>query len=259
MYFVTKEIVKNKDLKNILKENINFKTISISEKSKYWDYDIDFSLLGNAYEMLFQIQQIKKEKRLSEFHGLKYSRGKEILIRSRYEYSSQNLLKKINKYEKIIMNYLYGNKEKKIEEAILYLTRIAEIRDDEKIKEINILKEEIKQLKIMKKNFDKKILKKIKNSNFNYVVESGYLTGEIDILNKDIIIDIKTTIYPEITRDMINQLIIYTILLEINTGIEIKKVGIYFEKYKKLKIIKIKKLFKDKNKIREYLEKRYRC
>ena len=259
MYFVTKEIVKNKTLKKVLKENTKFKNISISKKDKYWDYDIDFSLLWNAYEMLFQLHQIKKENRLSEFHGLKYSRGKEILIRSRYEYLSQKLLKKIHKYEKIIMNYLYGNKEKKLEEAIIYLTRVAEIRDDTKIKEIDIFKEDIKQLKIMNKNFDKKILKKIKNSNFNYVIEAGYLTGEIDILNNQTIIDIKTTIYPKITREMINQLIIYAILLEINTGIEIKEVGIYFEKYKKLKTIKVKKLFKNKKNIIEYLEKRYRC
>ena len=259
MYYITKEIRYNKDLKKILKENIKFSPIKISKKNKYWENEIDYSLLGNAYELLFQIIQIKKEKRNTEFHSLKYSRGKEILLRSREEKISSVLLKQIYQEEKNIMMYLSGKKKTKIEKSILFLTHISNIRNDDNIKKIKIRKKEIKEMKYLINNFDKKIMKKIKNANFSYMVEAGLLIGEIDILIPKKIIDIKTTTNPTITREIINQQILYAILLKINTGIEIKEIGIYFQKYKKLKMVKMKKLIKNEEAIISYLEKKYKC
>ena len=259
MYYITKEIKKNKDLKNILKKNINFKPIKISKKKKYWNNEIDYSLLGNAYELLFQIEQLKKEKRNTEFHGLKYSRGKEILLRMRDEKISSKLLSQIYKEEKNIMKYISGKKKIKISKSILFLTEISNIRNDTPISKIKISKKDKKEMKYLIKNFDKKIFKKIKNSNFSYMVEAGLLIGEIDILQSKKIIDIKTTTNPTITREIINQQILYSILLKINTGIEIKEIGIYFQKYKKLKMLKIKKIIKNEKEIISYLQKKYRC
>ena len=261
MYYITKEIKYNKELKNILKENIKFNPIKISNKKLYWENEVDYSLMGNAYELLFQIEQIKKEKRISEFHGLKYSRGKEILLRTRNENTSNKLLKKIYKAEKNIMRYLSSKNKKKIkiEKDILILTNISNIRNDEKINSFKIKNKDIKEMKFLIKHFDKKIFKKIKNSTFSYIVEGGLLIGEIDILQSKKIIDIKTTTNPIITREIINQQILYALLLKINTGIEIKEIGIYFQKYKKLKMIKLKKIIKNEDAINSYLEKKYRC
>ena len=259
MYYITKEISKNEELKNILKENIEFSPIKISKKKKYWENEIDYSLMGNAYELLFQIKQLKKEKRKTEFHGLKYSRGKGILLKNRENKIASKILKKIYFSEKEIMKYLSNQKYKNIAKSILILTHVANIRNDENIKKIKISKKEIKEMNYLIKTFDKKILKKIKNSSFSYMVESGLLIGEIDILESKKIIDIKTTTNPKITREMINQQILYALLLKINTGIEVKEIGIYFQKYKKLKMIKLKKIIKNEKYIINYLEKKYRC
>ena len=257
MYYITREIKYNKKLKKILKKNINFSPLRISNKHKGWKNEINYSLLGNAYELLFQINQIKKEKRISDFHSLKYSRGKEILLKYKDQETSFNILKKIYLYEKIIMRYISNNKTKGIDKAILYLTEVSNIRRDEDILKIKLKKEDIKELTYMRKKFNKKIFKKIKNSTFSYIVESGLLIGEIDIIEKNRIVDIKTTYDPIITRDMINQQILYVLLLEIGHGVKTKEIGIYFQKYNKLKIIKVKKLLKNKKRIISYLKVKY--
>ena len=261
MYYITREIKKNKELKEVLKDNMKFEPIKISKKTEFWENEIDYSLMGNAYELLFQIEQLKKEKRRTEFHTLKYSRGKDILLRSRDEKVSEILLKKIYYAEKDIMKYIHGKKikENKISKSILFLTHISNIRDDKNIYDRKVKKKEIKEMRYLIKNFDKKILKKIKNSTFSYMVESGLLIGEIDILESKKIIDIKTTTNPTITREIINQQVLYALLLKMNTGIQIKEIGIYFQKYKKLKMVKLKKIIKNEKKIISYLEKKYRC
>jgi len=104
----------------------------------------------------------------------------------------------------------------------------------------------------------KKIFESGEFVRFNYVINTGYLAGEIDIITDDYIYDIKTTAFPDFTKDMVIQLVLYYFLLK-SHGIEKDKAGIIFSKFNHIEEIKFKKLFKKKGeqKISKYLEDKY--
>ena len=260
MNYVTKEIKYSKKLRKILKKEVSFKEIDVKNKIKKRKKKSNPSLIGNAYELLFQIEFLIKEKNIFDFYNLKYSRTKTLIRDNVQTEIGTKVLKSIYKHEKNIIMYMDKKKVSGLYESILYLTDIAYIREVKDIYkfEKRFTKRDQSELKDMHKKMDKKIFKKINGCEFNVVVQNGYLLGEVDILTKDNIIDIKTTIFPTITKEMIYQQIIYKIMIEKSLNRKIKTISIYLSKYNYLVNFKYKKLMKNENKLKKYLEKRYK-
>lgn len=261
MNYVTKEIKYSKTLRKVLKKTVSFKEKDISSKFKTRNQKSNPTIIGNAYELVFQIEYFKKEKNIFEFYNLKYSRTKKLLMENVHTEKTENILKSIFEHEKNIIRYMSGKKVKDLYKSILYLTEVSFIREiHDSIKFIEKSnKKDIKELKSLHKKINKRIFKKIKGADFNVVLQSGYLVGEIDILNKSMITDIKTTIFPTITKDMIYQQILYKIVLESsNPDRKIKYISIYLSKYNKLVTFKYSKIIKNEKLLKKHLQKAYR-
>jgi len=275
MYFVTRELKKNKDLREVILNNIKFKQYSFSNKEKHYENNkANPMVLGSAYEIVLQIEKLRKEKNPYEIRNLKFNRGINVIMGIDPSLVNKDVKKKlkrwINKYNenlRILVKYIEGKniKEKKLAEAILFLNFISLFREYKNVFyfEEKYTKQDIKEvaefLKDFKKKFMKKIFKKEDFIRFNYLVSKGYLSGEIDILTDTYIYDIKTTAYPDFTKDMILQLVLYYVLLK-RQGIKIEKGGIIFSKFKHIEYIDYNKLFKKKGlkKIEDFLENKYR-
>lgn len=261
MNFVTKEIKYSKNLRKVLKKTVSFKEKNISSKIKYRNKKSTPTLIGNAYELIFQIEYLKKEKNIFEFYQLKYSRTKKLLMDNVRSDKTENILKSIFKHEKNIIMYMSGKRVKALYKSVLYLTEISSIREIDDISKFyeKSQKNDEKELKKLHSKLNKKIFKSLKGSEFNYVLQSGYLLGEIDILTKNMITDIKTTRFPKITKDMIYQQVIYKIILESSKpDIKIKYISIYLSKYNKLVKFKYSSIVKKEKDLKKYLQKAYR-
>lgn len=88
---------------------------------------------------------------------------------------------------------------------------------------------------------------------FNSFVSDDNIIGEIDIKSRKMIIDIKTVVDGTIKQDFINQLILYYLLSE---NRDIKKIGILFSRFKKLKVFKVRDVLSKKRerKLRKALQ-----
>jgi len=260
MNYVTSEIKYNKELKKVLKRTISFSRKTFSKKIKGSNKYTDNSIIGNSYELLFQIEYLKKENRIFEFYNLKYARAKKILTDNVSSEKSDKILTNVFKHEKNIIMYMQGKKVKSLYKSILYLTELNNIREHIDYKSFNTIsdKYEEKELKKLHKNLNKKIFKKLKGVEFNKVIQSGYLVGEIDLLTNNMITDIKTTAFCEITKEMIYQQILYKLIVETSTDQKIKYISIYLSKFNMLKTYKVNKLIKKEKELKKYLQKRYR-
>lgn len=272
MYFVTKEISENKKLKGILKENLKFKEIEFSEEFKSAKYDSNPLIIGSSFEILFQVEKFKREKNSYKLRNLKYNRGFNLLsqaleiVEDKYKDKIKDWLKEFRKSQQVLIDYIEEGSvsDKKLIKAILFLNFISLFRELKNVYYFKpkYSKEDVKELVKLKDSFSKKILKKLEKKSdfiyFNYVLNDGYLSGEIDILTDNCIYDIKTTSIPVFTKEMLYQLIMYYFLLKRN-GIKVKKIAILFSKHSEIIELKIKDLFiKDgESKIEEFLKEEY--
>jgi len=271
MYYVTTELKKNKELRKTILDNIKFKEFSFSKKTKFYNKEnANPLILGSAYEIVLQVEKLKKEKNPYELRNLKFNRGINLIMSIDQSIMTKKVLKNvkywIQKYNKsmyILIKYIKGKKikAKKIAEAILFLNFISYFREVKNIFYFKpkYTKEDIYEVATFIKGIKKKLLKKIfkgeKSVSFNYLLSKGYLAGEIDILTSKTIYDIKTTSYPTFTKDMIIQLILYYFLSK-----EKQKQGaIVFSKFNHIEYINIQKIFKKKGlkKIKRILKKNY--
>lgn len=207
----------------------------IKEKDiKYYNSPKNHSLIGYAYEVLFQLKYLRKHNS-KNVYILKAFKKRDMLMQYHY----------IKRVRKILVNLALIEKRiylgKETLKDVLYLANVGLIR---KIKEFNIEinKEDIKDLKALKKGLKdfKDILEE--NLSFNVYVEKGNVKGEIDIIGDDFIIDIKTVKDFKITEYQINQLLSYSLLL----NKKIKKIGILFSRFGKVKFFKVKDLISEK-------------
>ena len=114
--------------------------------------------------------------------------------------------------------------------------------DDMDILDLKKLNKSIKYKKLMKKDLI-----------FNSFVSDDNIIGEIDIKSNKMIIDIKTVVDGTVKQDFINQLILYYLL---NENKDIKKIGILFSRFKKLKVFKVRDVLSKKRewKLRKALQ-----
>jgi hypothetical protein len=240
------ELIKNDKIINILRKEIKYPEIKIKNDLRYYKNPENHSLIGHAYEILFQIEYLKKNKSNNMYY-IKAFRKINFLIDLKEKVSDvkkekiNKIIKKMKKIEKNISNYIFY-KEKLNFKDIFYLAWISNIREQKQLKIKNIdLKEDVKDLKNLKKgikNFKKILKDEIK---FNVYEKKEDIVGEIDIKNKKYILDIKTVIDGKINEYMINQLIMYYLISK-NEEYKPKKIGILFSRFGKIKFVKIRKI-----------------
>ncbi len=271
MYYVTSEIKSNKKLKKLLDNNLNFSPYNLEKEIEFFHGPKNSMLVGTAYEILFQIELLKYKKNKFDMRYMKYARSVMLIQDMLKIYSEQDkekimkMIKKIQESEFILYKYIEGKEIKNtmLLKAILYLGFISEIRtrEDVFIKNFVFDKDDLKDLKQLKKGIFDKLLKKYgkEQTEFHVGIGAGLLVGEIDILKRGKhIIDIKTTREGIFSKDMIYQLIMYYFLCKFN-GIKIKKISIFFARFGKHETIKISDLIKKESerKILKYLKKKY--
>lgn len=252
MKYVTKEIQK-KEIRKVLDKYIDFKEYNITDEEYTVSKGINNSIIGSSFEILFQIEKLKYEKKEMKIERMKFFRGY-ILISSCFKKIGaddkiKELLRKSDAAIEIINKYLSNKKvnNKSLMKSILFLDFISLFREP---KQIYYYKEkfgsaEVKELILLKDNIGKKILKKYKGAYFNYGVSFKEIAGEIDILVEEKIIDMKSTNYPIFTKDMIFQLVMYWYVCK-KSGISIEKIGIFFTRFNKVEMFKVKNIVSKK-------------
>lgn len=200
------------------------------EDLKYFNYPKNYSLIGHAYEVLFQLKYLRK-KNPRGIYILKAFKKRNWLK----EYENINKVKKILNQLTLIEKRIYLKKE--TIRDILFLANVGLIRNPKKFK-IEINKEDIRDLRSLSKSLKdfKNIMRR--DLYFNVYVKKGNVKGEIDIVGDNFIIDIKTVKSSKITTYQINQLITYSLLLDK----KIKKIGILFSRFGVLRFFKVKDL-----------------
>lgn len=244
------EIIKKEEVKNILKKEIKYPEIKLKKEMKYYKNPENHSLIGIAYEIVFQIEYMKKNK-LNNMNYIKAYRKIEYLTNLKEKVSDikkekiNKIINNLKKIEKNIKNYIF-NKGKINYKNIFYLAWISNIRMQKQLKIKDIyLKKDVKDLKILKKGI-KRFKKILKNEiKFNVYEKKEDIVGEIDIKNKRYILDIKTVIEGKVNEYMINQLIMYYLISK-NEEYKPKKIGILFSRFGKIKFVKIRKILSKK-------------
>lgn len=213
---------------------INYPKLEL-ENLKFYKYPDNHSLVGHAFEILFQIKYIKKNN--LPINTIKAYRKLEFL-KSINTKTSGFAIWNLKRIEKAILSNKYTMKD------ILYLSYISNIREEKDLrKKYELNDSDAEDLKELKNHIKYKKLIKEK-INFNVYVKSNNILGEIDIRTKDSIIDIKTVSNGELKESYINQVILYYLM---SKDKNIKKVGILFSRFGKLKMYKIKDLLSKKN------------
>lgn len=245
-------LLRNKEFKKKLKEIIKYPKGKIEEDLEFIGDPKSYSLIGHAYEILFQIEYLKKRKSVN-INTIKSFRKRGLLLKFKASTSDEyiekieKILDKLKKIEKNIYLYIQ-NKRKLSFKNILYLAKIGNIREISDIDFSKIKKRDIEDIKELYLSFNKKEVKKFleKEMEFNVIVQYETLNGEIDIKMKDAIIDIKTVISGRITKDILNQLIIYYCMSK-NELYKPKKIGIFFSRFGKIKYFKIRDLISEED------------
>lgn len=247
------EIIKKEEVKNILKKEIKYPEIKLKKEMKYYKNPENHNLIGIAYEIIFQIEYMKKNK-LNNMNYIKAYRRIEYLTNLKEKVSDikkekiNKIINNLKKTEKNIKNYIF-NKGKINYKNIFYLVWISNIREQKqlKIKNIDLKKDvkDVKDLKHLKKGIKrfKKILKD--EIRFNVYEKKADIVGEIDIKSRKYILDIKTVIEGKVNEYMINQLIMYYLISK-NEEYKPKKIGILFSRFGKIKFVKIRKILSKK-------------
>ncbi len=239
--FVTQLI---KEKKNIFKKYINYPEFKY-ENLKVYEDPVNYSIIGHAYEILFQLKYFKRNN--YSLRNIKGLEKKELILSFKKSKLRDKILKKLYKIEKRINNNTYSMKD------VLNLAYISNIRlEKDIIKKQHIDDMDILDLKKLNKSIKYKKLMK-KDLIFNSFVSDDNIIGEIDIKSRKMIIDIKTVVDGTIKQDFINQLILYYLLSE---NRDIKKIGILFSRFKKLKVFKIRDILskKKEKKLRRALQ-----
>lgn len=114
--FVTQLI---KEKKNIFKKYINYPEFKY-ENLKVYENPINYSIIGHAYEILFQLKYFKRNN--YSLRNVKGLEKKELILSFKKSKLRDKILKKLYKIEKRINNNTYSMKD------VLNLAYISNIR-----------------------------------------------------------------------------------------------------------------------------------
>lgn len=248
-------IINNEKYQLKLEKYIDYPIYKVKNELKYYNNPKNHDLIGHAYEIMFQLFYLKENERtdifvlkcFKDFYKLGVLSKR---ISSEYKRKLNKIIKLYTNIEKRIKNYLTNKKYKldnRILKDILYLSQLVRIRDLEDIFKLKkIKKKDIRDLKILKESlFEYNDLIK-KDILFNVSLRNNDLniSGELDLVLSNTIIDIKTVTENKITKKFINQLVLYYLLTK---NKNIKKVGILFSRYGCLKLFHIRDIISEKN------------
>lgn len=243
-------LLKNKEFKKKLKEIITYPKGKIEEDLEFIGDPKNYSLIGHAYEILFQIEYLKKRKSVN-INTIKSFRKRGLLLKFKASTSDEYMekieviLDKLKNIEKNIYLYIQGKRKLSLKN-VLYLAKVGNIRELSDIEFSKIKKRDISDMEELHLSFKKKEVIKLleKEIEFNIMVQHETTNGEIDMKLKDCIIDIKTVISGRITKDTLNQLVLYYCLAK-NELYKPKKIGIFFSRFGKVKYFKIRDLISE--------------
>lgn len=252
--YVTSEIKTNKKLISAINKYTKFKPYQIKSGIIVSTTPKHPSLIGNAFEVLFQIEIFKKKGILFDFRKFKAFRGLAIIyseiqkLKVTEREKALYIMNVVQKHESIIYKYSNNYKIKKddLYRSVLFLAYLGQIRDfnDFFTLKFKINKMDKDDLALFHKTINSKFVDKYSKNNmvFNQVIKYNELYGEIDLIIDNCIIDIKTTRTGYFSDEMYKQLIMYYFLLKKN-GVHLKTISIYFARFDKEERININKTF----------------
>lgn len=230
--YVTSFIKKENKLLNKYIKNVEIE----SDKKLIYKNPKNHSLVGTAYELLFHYKHNP--------YGFQYSFKFNLsLIKG---YGTKKSKRYYSKFIKIL------KKRFKTEKDILKLAYLKNHREYKDIHNIKIKKRDIRDLRLLNKKVTYKLNEK---ALFSEKRKAFNIIGEIDILTKDNIIDIKTVIDNKVKREHIHQLVMYYLLMNDKN---IKYISIFLSRYDDFKVIKIRDVLSEKSerKLRKKIPKR---